>query len=86
MPDRVNGFACFMASTSGRWIRVVAGLAIIIWGWMMRGQVGGTVLMLVGLAPLAAGVFNVCLIAPLIGAPFSGATACAMDQERRRDL
>lgn len=77
MPDVANKFACFMASAIGRGIRIVAGLALIAWGWSMRGQTSGTVLMVVGLLPLAAGIFNVCVIAPIIGAPFSGAQACA---------
>lgn len=84
MSDRSNGFACFMASAAGRGIRVVAGLALIAWGWSMRGQTIGTVLMIVGLVPLAAGVFNVCMIAPIIGAPFSGAKACAIGEGRQR--
>ncbi len=78
MPGSANNFACFMASPTGRGVRVVAGLAIIVWGWSMRAQTGGIVLMIVGLVPLAAGVFNVCLIAPIIGAPFSGAKARTM--------
>ena len=75
MPGSANNFACFMASPTGRGIRIVAGLVIIAWGWSMRPETSGTVLMIVGLFPLAAGVFNVCLIAPIIGAPFSGAKA-----------
>ena len=42
-------FAKFMASTAGRGVRILLGIALII-----------------------AGVFNVCLIAPLLGVPFSG--------------
>jgi hypothetical protein len=30
------------------------------------------VLAAIGLVPLFAGLFNVCLIAPLLGVPFSG--------------
>lgn len=77
MSDRANVFACSMASPMGRGVRVVVGLALIAWGWTMRGSTAGVVWMVVGLIPLAAGVFNVCLIAPIIGAPFSGARACA---------
>jgi Protein of unknown function (DUF2892) len=61
-------FARFMSSTTGRAIRVIAGLAIIIWGF----AAGIPALVVVGLVPLAAGAFNVCLIAPLLKAPFSG--------------
>ena len=79
MANHGNGFARFMATGVGRGSRIVAGLALIAWGWSMRDQTAGIVLMLVGLVPLGAGVFNVCLIAPLIGAPFSGAKARAGD-------
>lgn len=70
-----NGFARFMATGAGRGLRIAAGLALIVWGWSMRDQTAGIVLMLAGLVPLGTGAFNVCLIAPLIGAPFSGAKA-----------
>jgi hypothetical protein len=32
----------------------------------------GYLLAVIGLVPLLAALFNVCLIAPLLGAPFSG--------------
>jgi hypothetical protein len=37
------------------------------------GGTGGIVLAVVGLVPLLAGVFDVCLFAPLFGAPLKGA-------------
>jgi uncharacterized membrane protein len=61
-------FARFMSSTTGRALRVVAGIAIIVWGFAADVPA----LVVVGLVPIAAGVFNVCLIAPLLKAPFSG--------------
>lgn len=76
-----NAFACFMARPTGRLLRIVVGVAIIVWGWTMSGTTTGTVLMIVGVVPLLAGVLNVCLIAPIIGAPFSG--RAALDVERR---
>jgi len=36
-------------------------------------RAGGIVLAVVGLVPLLAGVFDVCLFAPLFGAPLKGA-------------
>jgi hypothetical protein len=77
---RSNPFACFMARPAGRLLRIVAGLALIGWGWTMRGTTTGTVLMVVGIVPILAGVLNFCLIAPLIGAPFSGRGA--LEEER----
>ena len=65
------GFARFMSGPVGRGARIVAGLALIVIGASIGGA--GWILAVVGLAPLAAGVFNFCLIAPIIGAPFWGA-------------
>lgn len=75
MPTDSNAFACFMASATGRALRIILGLAMIAFGWTKTGTTTGVVLMVVGLVPLLAGVFNICLIAPIIGAPFSGRAA-----------
>ena len=66
------GFAKFMASVAGRSIRVVAGLGLVYVGYYIIKGFGGDILALVGLVPIAAGVFDVCLLAPLFGAPFLG--------------
>lgn len=63
-------FVTFMSSSAGRGVRVVAGLALIVVGFLAGG--GWLALALVGLVPLAAGVFDVCLFAPLAKLPFSG--------------
>ena len=67
-------FARFMASPTGRGVRVAAGLALIVAG-LVIGSAGGYVLAVVGLVPLLAGALNVCLIAPILKAPFSGKAA-----------
>ena len=59
----------FVASTTGRIVRVVAGLGLIAWG-LLGG--GGLVPAIIGLVPLAAGMFDWCVFAPLFGAPFKG--------------
>jgi len=66
-----SGFARFINSPAGRAVRVIAGLAIIGGGYTVGGT-GGVVLMIVGLVPIAAGVFNLCLISALLGGPLSG--------------
>jgi hypothetical protein len=76
-----NAFAAFMAGPTGRLLRTVAGVVLIAWGWTMRPDTSGVVLMVIGLAPLMAGVLNICLIAPLIGAPLSG--RAALEQRAR---
>jgi hypothetical protein len=67
-------FARFMATPVGRGIRIVAGLALVVIG-LVIGSAGGYVLAVVGLLPLAAGALNVCMIAPIVKAPFSGKAA-----------
>jgi Protein of unknown function (DUF2892) len=64
-------FARFMASTAGRAIRVIAGLVLIAVGLSVGGG-GGIAVAIVGGVALLAGALNVCLIAPLLKAPFSG--------------
>lgn len=68
-------FAKFMAGPIGRGVRIVAGVLLIAIGLLVVGDVGGLLLAAVGLLPIVAGALNVCLIAPLIGAPFSGQKA-----------
>ncbi|MBK8024205.1 MAG: DUF2892 domain-containing protein [Chloroflexi bacterium] len=65
-------FAKFMASTTGRLIRIVAGLVLIVVGLAVVQGTGGIILAIVGLLPLAAGVFDFCVFAPLFGQPLSG--------------
>lgn len=68
----MNPIISFLASTPGRLVRVAAGLALIIWGIAGPGGITGTIVALIGAVPLAAGVFDFCVFAPLFGAPFSG--------------
>lgn len=69
----MNPFVAFMASTAGRITRIVAGLALIAWGLLGLGGTVGLVVAIVGAVPLLAGLLDVCLLAPLFGAPLSGA-------------
>ncbi len=62
----------FMAQPSGRAARIIAGLAIMGIGLGVIGGTLGWIIAAVGLVPLLAGVINVCLVAPVIHAPFSG--------------
>lgn len=64
-------FVRFMSSTPGRLVRIVAGLAFIGAGLAIGGG-GGTALAAIGVVPLAAGVGDVCLFAPLGHLPLSG--------------
>lgn len=65
-------FARFMSTPTGRGIRAAAGLALILIGFFVIGGTAGTVIGLIGFAPVAAGVFNFCLLGPLVGGYFDG--------------
>ena len=61
-----------MASTTGRIVRVIAGLALILWGVLGLGGTIGIILAVVGAVPFLAGLFDFCVFAPLFGNPLSG--------------
>lgn len=63
-------FARFMSSSFGRILRIVAGIVLIVLGLAVIHGTGGTILAIVGLVPLIAGLFNFCVFAPLFGGPF----------------
>ena len=69
----MNPFVSFMASTAGRVTRIVAGIALILWGWLGLSGTTGIIVMVVGALPLVAGLFDFCVFAPLFGNPLSGA-------------
>ncbi len=68
----MNPFVAFMASTTGRIVRVVAGAALIAYGLLSLGGTAGIIVAVIGAVPFLAGVFDVCVFAPLFGNPFSG--------------
>ncbi len=60
----------FLSSPAGRVVRGLLGVAMIVVGAVLGG--GWYVLAVAGLLPLAAGVFDFCLIAPLLRRPMAG--------------
>lgn len=68
----MNPFVAFMASTAGRILRIVAGIALIAWGIMGLGGTAGIIVAVIGAVPLLAGIFDFCIFAPLFGNPFKG--------------
>jgi len=66
------GYVKFMATGLGRLIRMVLGLALILWGLLGLHGAAEQVVGTVGLVAFAAGLFNFCLVAPLFGAPIRG--------------
>jgi len=67
----MNALFGFMASQNGRYARIGAGALLVIIGLVIGGT-GGWILAIVGLVPLLAGTFDVCVFAPLFGLPFKG--------------
>lgn len=65
-------FVTFMNSVAGRAVRIIAGIALIIVGLAVIGGTGGAIVAIVGLVPLGAGLANVCLAGPLLGADLHG--------------
>lgn len=65
-------FFSFMASSIGRLTRIAAGAALILVGLLIVQGFWGWVLGIVGLVPMLAGFFDVCVFAPLAGLPFVG--------------
>ncbi len=71
------GFVSFMSSAPGRVLRMVVGLGLIGWGlsliFLASSTAIGIILAVVGLLPFVAGLFDMCVFAPLFGAPMNGA-------------
>jgi hypothetical protein len=63
----------FLASTNGRIARGAAGVALIVLGIALGG--GWWALAVIGLFPLAAGIFDICLSGPLVRLPLAVETS-----------
>jgi membrane-associated protease RseP (regulator of RpoE activity) len=68
-------FERFMASGYGRLVRIGIGVTIIALSLLLLDGPARLVALL-GLVPIAAGVFNLCPVAPLWGGHFIGAKYC----------
>ena len=68
----MNPILSFIASGTGRLVRVAAGLVLIVWGLFGLSGATGMVVAVVGAVPFIAGLFDFCVFAPLFGAPLSG--------------
>jgi hypothetical protein len=69
----MKGLFSFLASSIGRGVRVVAGAILILVGLFVVNGLWVWVLTIIGLVPLLAGLFDVCVFAPLFKLPFGGA-------------
>ena len=68
----MSSFVNFMASSTGRIVRIVAGVVLVAWGIWGLGSTTGIIVAIIGAVPLLAGVFDFCVFAPLFGRPLSG--------------
>ncbi len=75
----MKGLFGFLASSTGRWVRIVAGVVLILIALFVTKGAWSWVLGIIGLVPLLAGIFDRCVFAPLFGLPFVG-------EELRRTL
>lgn len=71
-----------MASNYGRVARGAIGVTLIVVGLAVIGGTAGWIIAALGLVPIAAGVLNLCPIAPLWGGHLIGAKYCARKPER----
>lgn len=65
-------FAKLMVTKPGRLLRIVAGTASMLIGWFYFQNPLGYLMMTVGIIPVSAGIFDVCILAPFFNAPFTG--------------
>jgi hypothetical protein len=69
-------FIAFLAGPAGRLLRIAAGTAMVAVGAAVGGGWWG--LAVLGLVPLLAGTFDVCVLAPLFRLPFAGSRLRAL--------
>ncbi len=63
--------ARWMASTPGRWLRLIIGACMVVWRFTettTTGYIVGTI----GVFPMLGGLYDFCIVAPLFGGPLSG--------------
>jgi len=71
----MESFFRFMTSRTGRAVRIVIGLLLMLIGLSIGFNTGdfiGWVITVLGVFPLAAGIFDLCLIAPFFGKSYKG--------------
>ena len=54
-------FVVFMNGAFGRWLRIVLGIALAMYGLLVVGGTGGLVIAAVGLVPIALGLWGHCV-------------------------
>lgn len=64
------GFIALMASTAGRWLRVIVGIVLLVGGfcWGPWGYIASVL----GVLLISVGASDTCLFAPLFGRGLNG--------------
>jgi membrane-associated protease RseP (regulator of RpoE activity) len=83
--EESSAFARFMASGYGRIVRLAFGAGLVAAGPAVVPWPAGLALAAFGLVPIAAGVFNLCPVAPLWGGHFVGSRYCPSKKTTRLD-
>jgi hypothetical protein len=60
----------FLFSPVARGIRVIAGIALLLWAFYGLTGVGRDIAAVVGVVLILSGVVNFCGLSPLFGGPF----------------
>ena len=79
----MKGLVPFLSSQTSRIVRADRCIALIVIGWLV-GDTAGWIIGIIGLIPLAAGIFDFCLLAPLMGYASGGETFAAASARRRQ--
>lgn len=74
----MNDFFRFIASPTGRVVRIAAGLTLAATS-LIGAKKPNLLLLGISMVPLSAGLFDWCVMGPLAGKPFQG-------EELRRQL
>jgi membrane-associated protease RseP (regulator of RpoE activity) len=80
-----SAFSRFMASGNGRLARIALGVTLMAVGLVFVGGAAGLGLATFGLVPIAAGVFNLCPVAPIWGGHLIGARYCPARSGKPKD-
>jgi hypothetical protein len=68
----MNSFFRFMVTPMGGILRIIVGLSLIVVGICWGQGMVGYIMVIVGLVPVVAGVFDKCVFAPLFKLPSDG--------------
>ncbi len=62
----MTAFVAFVNGAFGRWLRVLLGIALIVYGILVFGGTTGTIIVAIGLVPIALGLWGHCSLEPFV--------------------